>query len=172
MSPFHVIVFHFPTTASVTRQVLTLSLLNLLFSKFVNNLLIPSSRGAFSMRTSPSSLKHLTLFLWTSLSLHFWTISQWLSVSHRDSQWLLHASFVARQPREQGFRHHWYLELDDFSPGGAVLCLIGVQQHPWPLPDRGQQNPYPTIKNVSRHCSMSPGGQNHLPCLHPHKPSL
>ena len=57
MSPFHVSFFHFPTTASVTRQVLTLSLPNLLFSKFVNNLLIPPSRGAFSMPTSPSSVK-------------------------------------------------------------------------------------------------------------------
>lgn len=53
----------------------------------------------------------------------------------------------------------WHLGLDDLSWRGAVVCtsgcpeasLVSAYQHP---------SPVMMIKNISRHCQMSPTGQN------------
>lgn len=45
--------------------------------------------------------------------------------------------------------------------GGASCALQGIEQCPWSPPSRYQELPLPHHdKNVSRHCHMSPGGQN------------
>ena len=49
------------------------------------------------------------------------------------------------------------------SCGGPACALQDVYLQPWPLPTHAASTPTPvvTIKNVCRHCQMSPGGHNH-----------
>ena len=165
VTPFQVIFFHRPTTASISGQVLALSLLNLLFSKFINDLLIPQSRGTFSMPTSSRSLKasdsssseHLS-------SLGFLMASQWLSVSLRDSQWLPHASFVARQPTEQDFPPSTVdtLSLMTLHREG-LSCVLYVFRSILGLYLREARRTPPRQPKMSPDIAKCPlGGQNHL----------
>lgn len=133
---------------SHSGQVLTLSLLNLLSSKFVNNLFDSSSRGILLCLISScwnswySSYEHLSPFTSGQFSV---AVSFSLGLPMAPSCLLCSQSV---ESRASGTIDTWSLMI--FSPGGAVLVFVGVQWHPWPLPD-SQENPLPKNQNVSRY---------------------